>query len=54
VSKEIIHVKSAVRRYDLMLRCWQLNADDRPGFEEVHRLVSAMVEELAGEEESTL
>jgi hypothetical protein len=34
-----------------MRRCWQLKAEDRPGFEEVHRVVSDMVEELAGEEE---
>jgi hypothetical protein len=34
-----------------MRRCWQLKAEDRPGFGEVHRVVSAMVEELAGEQE---
>jgi hypothetical protein len=34
-----------------MLRCWQLKAEERPGFGEVHRVVSDMVQELVGEQE---
>jgi hypothetical protein len=37
-----------------MLWCWQLKAADRPVFGEVQRAVTAVAEELAGEEESTL
>lgn len=35
-------------RYDIMLKCWKANADDRPSFSKLVALVSADLERRAG------
>ena len=35
-------------RYEIMLKCWQANADERPPFSELVELVSTDLERQAG------
>jgi serine/threonine protein kinase len=54
VIARYINIIACSHRYDLMLRCWQLDAADRYGFAQLYRLASSMIDELDGEQESKL
>ena len=43
-----LHVFYVTYRYDIMLKCWQTNADERPPFSTLVVLVSTDLEHQAG------